>query len=439
MGLASKILLFVFVSHLFVLPEYVRELMVLNLGWGNIYPLRLYTVGLPALYVLHQCRKRGELRTPHLYAFTVLLVTFAFFESLPHREGPSGFSLVDMIPFSGALFPGREATYSFAVEQLNIYVFFLILVNFGMGRSFFYRVVDYSLCAGLMTCAITYAGYAGIINLGAEYLLQEAGLVERPSTLVNANQISYAGAFSMLLLIIKQLNEKRFSLPHVARDFFLLSMFTLLVVVNATRGAFAVALLMLAYYCLMLWRYSASARKYIVSFTSALVVLAALHWGSGVPGVLEKTNIYQRFFVLPAESTGVEERAASIENSIENFKRSPLFGVGYHNAAKSVYGEGTRTNNQFLQMLATGGIFYFLIYMFYNYRLLVCRARLLARPEVALSVIFHLIYLQLSRAVSLAFLSLSAYMAVYFYYSGLRHEPAAERTADSPEVASAGP
>ncbi|MGD2081029.1 MAG: O-antigen ligase family protein [Nitrospirota bacterium] len=428
----AKLLLFVFVSHLFVLPEYARELMILNLGWGNIYPLRLYTVGLPALYVFHLSRNRGKFRTPHLGAFAVLFVTFVILESLPHRTGPAGFALADMVPFSGVLFPGREAHYSFAVEQFYIYFFFLVLVNFGLKESFFYRVVDYSLYAGLITCLVTYMGYAGLIDLGTDYVFQDEGLLDRPSTLINANNISYIASFSMLLLVVKQLNERMFSPARVARDISLMSLFTLMSVINSTRGALVIALIMLAYYCLMLWRSSAQLRRYVVFLLLPLALLAGLYRGVGVPGAMERTNIYQRSFVLPGESTGVDMRLENIRNAVKNFKEHPFLGVGYFNAAKSDYGLGTRTNNQFLQTLAAGGVFYLLIYLFYNYRFLVVRARFLARPEVALSVAFQLMYLTFRRPTTLALLSLSAYVAIYFHCSGYPKRGPEEPPAGAP-------
>jgi len=419
MGLTAKVLLFVFVSHLFVLPEYIREIMVLNLGWGNIYPLRLYTVGLPALYVFHLCRDQREFRAPHLGAFSLLFVAFLLLEFLPGRQGTAGFSPADMIPFSGALFPGREKQYSFALEQFNIYVFFLILVNFGLKRGIFYRVVDYALYAGLIMGLITYIGYAGIINLGAEYTFMEGGLLERPDTLINADNMAYIAAFSMLLLIIKQLNEKRFSLNYVARDALLIALFFMMVVINSSRGAFIISMLMLAYYGLMLWRFGAASSKYIkyIVFSVVLLVITTGLYLGFMPESVERTNLYQRSFVLSGESTGVDMRMESMKNSVENFKEHPLFGVGYWNAARSEFGEGTRDNNQFLQMLAGGGIFFFLIYVFYNYRFLACKAGLLGRPEVLLSIGFQFIFLQLSRACSMALLSISAYIAIYFYYA----------------------
>jgi len=420
MGLTARVLLFIFVSHLFVLPEYARDLMILNLGWGNIYPLRLYTVGLPALYAFHLCRNKRKFRAPHLGAFALLFASFVLLEFLPGREGQADFSLADMIPFSGALFPGREKQYSFALEQFNIYVYFLILVNFGLNRSLFYKVVDYALYAGLIMCLITYIGYAGIINLGAEYTFMEGGLLERPDTLINADNMAYIAVFSMLLLIIKQLNEKRFSLSYVARDALLIALFLMLVVINSSRGAFIISMLMLAYYGLMLWRFGAASSKYMkyIIFSVVLIVITSgLYFGFGMPASVERSNLYQRSFVLSGESTGVNMRLESMGNSIENFKEHPLFGVGYWNAARSEFGEGTRDNNQFLQMLAGGGIFFFLVYVFYNYRFLACKPGLLGRPEVVLSIGFQFIFLQLSRPCSLALLSISAYIAIYFYYT----------------------
>ncbi len=419
LGTFEKIVLFIFVSQLFVLPEYLRELMILNVGWGNIYPLRFYTVGLPALYVFHLCYTRRQFKSPHLYPFLLLFGGFMFMESLPFRESPAAYSFIDMIPFLSMVFPGRVITYSFALEQFNIYIFFLLLVNLRFNRTTFYKAIDYAIYAGLITCAVTYMGYFGFIDLGATYLFMDAGFSGRPDTVFNPNQVSHICSFSILLLIIKQLNERKYSNLYILRDTVAISLLFAMIVLNSTRGAFIMALILVVYYCYMFLRFNVTRRKRLLLFPVLFVLVVGSYKiiPSGIP---KQTNLYQRFFIHSAEATGSATRMRNISNTLDNLNSHPFIGVGYQNAAKTENRYGTRSNNQFLHILASCGILYFFLYLFYNFNLLVCKLTLLRRPEVMLSLLFQVSYLMFRRPSTLALLSVSAYIAIYFYYESKR-------------------
>jgi hypothetical protein len=422
----EKIVLFIFVSQLFVLPEYLRGILVLNVGWGNIYPLRLYTVGLPMLYIFHLCFTRRKFKAPYLAPFLMLFVGFMIMESLPLRESPAAFSFIDMIPLTSLLFPGRGASYSFAVEQFNIYVFFLLLVNIGLSRTTFHKVIDYAVYAGLITCAVTFMGYLGFIEVGTAYRLQDVGLTERPVTLTNPNNISYICAFSILMLIIKHLNKGKLSNPYILRNTVTIFPLFIMIMINSSRGAFIIALILILYYGYRVWRFSATTRNslHIFSILSFLAIGLFVNYQYNISSteIHKQTKLYQRFNVDSDRDRGDWVRIVNIRNTLSNIKEHPLIGVGYRNAAITKDRYGTRSNNQFLHMLATCGCFYFLIYLFYNFKILACKLILLRRPEVMLSLIFQVIYLMLRRPTTLALIAISAYIALYFYYESRRKQ-----------------
>ncbi len=419
----EKILLFTFVSQLFVLPEYLREVMLQNFGWGNIYPLRLYTVGLPALYIFHKHFIKKSFKVPLIVPFLLLFGGFIVMESLPFREGPASYSFIDMIPFRTLFFPDSGAVKeSFVLTQFHNYFFFLMLVNFGLNRVTFYKVIDYALYAGIITSIVTYLGFFGFIDTGGYYSFQELGFAGHPDALISINLIPYMGDFAILMLIIKQINEKKFSLFYISRDVFIIFLLFTMIVITARRMPFIISLILIPYYCYIPWRFSTKLVKglllFIIFIVISMVILTSFQYEFYPKVPFEQTFLYERSFVLEERETGNLLRKENIKNSLLNFEHHPFVGVGYHNASITKYRSyviATRTGNEPLLILASCGIFYFLIYLYYNFRFMIFRSNLLRRPEVRLSFIFQLLMLLVIRPYSIALISISGYIAIYFY------------------------
>ncbi len=425
----EKLCLFAIVSQLFVLPEYIRAVMIQNFGWGNIYPLRLYTIGLPALYFIHQHYMRKQrLRVPHLGIFILLFAGFILMESLPFRESTAAYSFIDMIPLRSLLFPARgEVESSFALMQFYNYVCFLILVISGLNRVTFYKVIDYAFYSGLITCILTFMGFVGFINIGeSTYRFQESGLTEVPGTIMSLNLIPYMGAFTILLLIIKQMNEKKLSPFYVFRDIFIILFIFIMILATARRMPFVISLILIRYYCKLPYQFSTKLMKLLILFVASIVFVTTVikiiqsDFLSGGP--FRETVLYQRSFELDETTTGITLRKANLKNALENFINHPFMGVGYENASiiDNSSNITTRTENQPVLILGSCGIFYFIFYLHYNFRFLVFRSYLLRRPEVTLSLIFQVLTFIVINVSTIALISISAYIALYFYYESKR-------------------
>jgi hypothetical protein len=420
----EKLCLFAIVSQLFVLPEYIREVMIQNFGWGNIYPLRLYTIGLPALYFIHQRYMRKQrLRAPHLGIFILLFAGFILMESLPFREGTAAYSFIDLIPFSSLLFPAREGVKgSFALTQFYNYICFLILVSSGLNRVTFYKVIDYAFYSGLITCILTFMGFFGFIDIGSTYRFQELGLTEAPRTLISLNLIPYMGSFAILMLIIKQMNEKKFSPFYVLRDIFIISFIFIMILTTARRMPFIISLILISYYCKLPWQFSIKLMKLFILlvafivFVTTIIKIIQSDFLSGGP--FREAFLYKRCFELDENATGNTLRKANLKNALDNFIHHPFMGVGHENASiiDNSFNIATRTENQPMLILASCGIFYFIFYLYYHFRFLVFRKYLLRRPEVTLSLIFQVLTLIVINISTIALISISAYITLYFYY-----------------------
>jgi hypothetical protein len=139
-------------------------------------------------------------------------------------------------------------------------------------------------------------------------------------------------------------------------------------------------------------------------------------------GPFRETLLYQRSFELDETATGITLRKTNLKNALENFVNHPFFGVGYENVSiiDNFSTIATRTESQPVLILGACGIFYFIFYLYYNFRFLVFRSYLLRRPEVVLSLIFQVLTILVMRSSTVALISISGYIALYFYYESKR-------------------
>ena len=411
----QKILLFGFVSLIVELPRCIIYLIDLNTGLGEIKYTLVYLAFPLALYVIHRNFWKRSTRFPHLIPFLLMILVFLLFQELlsPSVEGA---------PFNG---------YSnFLLPQIRIYIYFLMLVNFGLNRTVFYKVIDYAFYSVLLMCFITYAGYLGFFEIGSHF--NESSVIEaaffqvttaRTPHVLHTNRISFLFTFAMLLLIIKQHNEKRFSGAYLFRDFTVILLFLGVIIINASKGAFLISAVIIFYYIHFLWHKVVGDKKAKVFIYIFVILVFALPMVRASNALINLKTLpespislifgFQKFQQQLAEKTG-SLRILNMKNSWENFLDHPIIGVGYYNAAK-IGNTGTRCNNQYTQLLASYGIIFFIIYIFYNYRLVVFRYSLLKRPEVALCLFYHAMH-NLFRLTTNR-VAILAYIAVFFYYN----------------------
>ncbi len=303
-----------------------------------------------------------------------------------------------------------------------------MLVNFGLNRETFYKVIDFAFYSGLSICLLTYAGYLGFIKITT---YTSTGFVEstlfatRASHLINLNQVSYICAFSILLLIIKRHKEKLFSLIYICRDFAVILLLTGIVILNASRGASIICLVLTFYYIHLIWRFGIMDRGIKACMICvALISIIVLYYN--VRTFVKPKTLESQFSIAKRFGSGItthqrgiryDGRIVNALNAWGNFSEHPFTGVGYRNAAiRDNF--GTRSNNQYLHLLGSSGFILFIIYIYYNFRLVAFNFILLKMPEITLCVFFHTFYLSVKRPFEIV--AIMGYIAIYFYYESKR-------------------
>jgi len=388
----EKVVIFAFVSMIVGLPQEIRKLMMANLGFGDIKLIRIYIFILTFLYIIHLNYFRRMFKAPHLTAFLLLFSVFFVFEKY--------------------LFHLGDPDISFILTYLQIYLSFLMLANLGRSKLMFYKIIDYAFYSTLIFCLLYWIGFLGLIKVQYSDLeILEVLYEKRSETLTYQNFISYLCAFSILLIIIRRLSNRNISLKNSLKDILYLFLFNGLIVFQGTRGAAALAMVLTAYYTSVVLQNKGAIQAKVNHLLSILLIMIVLVLAvsaiSLIDPKLSRTHFYQRIQTLE----GVDFRIENMANAFANFVEHPFTGVGYDNAAKRGL-HGTRSNNEYMQILAGSGIIVFTIYLFCIFRLIVFRFRLLKRPEVALCAFYFAFLLLFERPFDMV--AIIAYITFYF-------------------------
>lgn len=338
LSLLHTLMLFALICLIIELYKFIMNILVINMGIGELPYPRLYLQVLPGLYIIHRNYRNLSFKVPHLMAFLLMISVFVLFENYAaqHRS----------------FYPHD---YQFVRQQLYIYTFFLMLVNFGLNRTTFYKIIDIVFYSGMLICIISYVGYLGFFKVASfNYFGPSLLESEKPSHILHVDQASYLFSFAFLLLIIKQLNEKKFSFFYRLRDILVILLIFGIIIIASSRGAFLISSVLLFYYIYFFrrfWRIDTALKASVIPVLLAIILI--LSTSSSVVNNLKTTGakitLIKRFYQFQSYTT---TRMINIQNTWKNFMDHPLTGVGYYKAAKSNY-SGTRSNNQYLQLSAT--------------------------------------------------------------------------------------
>ncbi|MDB2495118.1 hypothetical protein N9X07_02905 [Flavobacteriaceae bacterium] len=116
----------------------------------------------------------------------------------------------------------------------------------------------------------------------------------------------------------------------------------------------------------------------------------------------ENFSVFERFSFTTININDAEElydgRVLQIFSSYQNFLSSPFIGVGFQNATLGFYDGIVRSNFQYTQILASGGLILFVFYLFMIFKLFGYSLKLIKHDLLVKScIIFVLIALTFRR------------------------------------------
>ena len=391
MKLISRISLFLILLYIFRIPSFLSKLAEINFGIIilEFYPYIFFLI--PVLSILGSKTLKKKIELPHFGSFCAVSFFFLLLESKLFR----GDVVIDL-----------NYIYSISI----IYTCFLVLVNYGTTSVYRARIMKYSIVIVLGVVLTTLLGYFEVINIGYSFeLLYNKSLATNRyiSESIHPNGQSYSCTVIIFILIICR-KENRFGLHKGYLFWALISVIFSIIILNATRGAFIIAMVGLLVSIKKMVNLNTLKAKFLLSLF-LIVLLLSLVYNS----FEELTKNVYVFTRLLEETNFRSARVSQMLLSWDNFTSNVWFGTGYHNATRGDWAGSfySRSNFSYFQILASHGIFYFIIYMYFLYKMFGMNIRRHIALLVVIGTYFPLMFYNLSILFPV---SLFAYL-FYFY------------------------
>lgn len=273
---------------------------------------------------------------------------------------------------------------------ISILIGYLALINSSINYQ--KNIINYFLVSSTLIYLVVYLDLLLGINV-AGISVGEGQFEGRLNSEINLNNVCDIGAFSILLLFYNSQNFSKQSFLKIP-SFFWVLFFILLIFLQASRGSIIVLIPLALIYFL----------KNLKSLRRASIFFMLLGFVLLADFSLSRISLFNRISNLSVnEKLAVENfdgRSLQVFSSLRNFSKSPIIGVGYKNAAKGYYYGITRSNFQYSQILASGGLVLFVLYFYMNFRIFSNGLKSLFKDEfIFLFFLFVLIFYTFRRPV----------------------------------------
>lgn len=389
--LINRISLFFILLYIFMVPSFLSKLAEINFGIKilEFYPYIFFLI--PVLSILGPKILNKNIVLPHFGSFFAVLFFFLLLESNLFR----GDVVIDL-----------KYIYVLTI----IYTCFLVLVNYGTTSVYRDRIMKYSIVIVLGIAFTTLLGYFEVINIGYSFeLLYNKSLATNRfiSESIHPNGQSFTCTVVIFILIICR-KENRFGLHKGYLFWALILIMFSIIILNASRGAFVISMAGLLVSINKIVSLNTLKAKYLLFIF--LIGLSFLFIYNSFEELIKNVYVFTR---LLEETNFRSARVSGMLLSWNNFTNNIWFGTGYHNASLG-YWEGsfyTRSNFSYFQILASHGIFYFIIYMYFLYKMFGINIRRHITLLVVIGTYFPLMFYNLSILVPI---SIFAYL--FYYY-----------------------
>jgi hypothetical protein len=325
------ILLILFIYRI---PRFISNVFLIDVPVEEIFWI------LPCLVLCANSVLKKKFKLPFFWIFLILEIGSLVSESEYFR-------------------PGVEHNLVYAYYMLQFYSIYIAFIAYGFTRIKIEKILRYSILILIPYILVFYLNFFGIIYLNTfEYSLsQELDITSSRLTvgnLISVNGISFSSSYGILAAtLLFSINNK-----YQKKYLVLLLLFLLgIIVLHASRGAFAVSLIIIVLFIKMIWRSISNFKKVMIVSCLFLLVISQFV----VESSLKNLYIFERF-TDEFQNVG---RRGQIYVTWVNFKKNFLFGTGYSNAATGVLPGYSRSNFHYTQILASNGIFYFIIYLYF--------------------------------------------------------------------------
>lgn len=324
---------------------YAMTYILANVTWG-----RFVLAGSALLiFLIYVIKNRGKIKL-HFYSLhgcILLFTVYTFLSSIwawtPSLSLDKAQSLLELLLISSLMF-------LYVYENLSVDDSLDILLWGGIIIAFY---------------SLLYYGLNGLIAL--------LSTGSRMNTeFENVNSLSMCWVISIIIAIYKVLHERRIWL------LFAIIGMVLLVAAAASRKAFISLLVGVLMVFFLKYKGKNGIQTFIRFFFLGVVLLIVIYYLLQLPvfeGILNRMEGFTAFFSGGGGYQGqAESRYRYIQIGIEQWKKTPILGIGIANSYTLLGSSGERNtylHNNFVELLACGGIIGFSLFYIRYYQLVV--------------------------------------------------------------------
>ena len=366
-----------------------------NYGIPNLRFQQFWFYLVPGFYILLFAYHNNRLKLVGFIPFIIFYVTHFIMENYFYGSDYETSDPIDLLH-----------------RMQGIYFCYIVLVN--AGEKYFPLILRTTVWLLIINTTLVYLDIVGLINVGN--FSKGFGIMEgRISGSLNLNVVNDMNVFGIYcLFFLKRLNWKGLTINNLSiPNSLIISYLIPLIFLQASRGSFVLLLVGFIIYLSVYWKkLSVSLRGGLILVIIVLIILQV-----NIVSILsERINVVKRLNELNTEE-GSRIYGAII--CIESFMLSPIYGVGYNRSMQTAR-YGLRTNMQYPQILASGGILLAIIYFSLIYMLFINNLKLFLKDKIVYSITIYVLVLFFFRRPD-AYLGVAAYI-VWFRNINLKSE-----------------
>jgi hypothetical protein len=378
--LNSQIKLSIVLVLIFLLKtNFLVSELLYNIGLPYLRFQKLFFFILPGIYIYFTAKANNKIS---LKNFSVVLVFVIIQYLLEYYHGYSGI----------------EGEMDYINRWIYIYLGGLILINVGVKYLEF--ILKSVITLVLINSSLIYLDILGLINI-ADISIGTDSFSGRLNSTINLNlfsDINILAVFCLYWLSFLKLPTYTFFKIKIPKYFYMIFLVSL-TFIQSTRGSLLLLISGVLIFTYFKWNYWKLEKKIFILFGIILLLLIQ----SNISALLiDNFSIFERFNNSSTNVYEAEEmydgRFLQIISSFENFLKNPIIGVGHQNSTLGVYEGILRSNFQYTQILASGGLILFGSYFFMIFRLFGYSLKLINHDLIVKScIIFILIALTFRR------------------------------------------
>ena len=345
----------------------------------------------PGAYILNHAFRNGRLKTNNLFLFLIVFLVHYLMEKF--------------------LYGQFYVNETLDIINLWFVIFFTTLFLINAGSKYQIFILKSSITLFLINILIIYSSIFGGLNI-ADTNMQLIGFQGRISSSLNMNLVCDSAVFSIYIYYFLNLLNVDFKLSKYRIPIYIYILFTVpLIFFQASRGSF---FLLSIFFLFFLYQNFKNLSKISIPFLFLLIFLIGFSTSNLN---FSEYNLFSRIndsnTSLRSAVNNSDGRFLQIVAANKNFKSSPFVGVGTQNSAANVYEGITRSNFQYSNILASGGILFFIFYFSFIFKFFAHSFKLLLfDARVRMILLFVLVLFIFRRADN--YLSIFAFLTYVF-------------------------